>query len=86
MVSSIYNVNGINKKMENLPKEYLEVIPDMELLKEFLASNPETMIVLLDAMDQRDIRDLLSENGFSKELQRQLVIIFTEKRVSTCLR
>lgn len=72
--------------MENLPKEYLEVIPDMELLKEFLASNPETMIVLLDAMDQRDIRDLLSENGFSKELQRQLVIIFTEKRVSTCLR
>lgn len=38
--------------MENLPKEYLKSIPDMELLKDCLASKPETIIALLDAFEQ----------------------------------
>lgn len=79
IVSSTYNVNGINRKMENLPPEYLKAIPDMELLKDCLASKSETITALLDALEHRDIRTLLAEHGFTAESQKQLASIFTEK-------
>ena len=79
IVSSTYNVNGINRKMENLSKEYLKAIPDKELLKDCLASKPETITALLDALEHRNIRALLAEHGFFAESQKQLVSIFTEK-------
>lgn len=78
IVSSTYNANGINRKMANLPPEYLKAIPDMELLKDCLASKPETITALLDAMEHRDIQTLLAENGFPAESQKQLVFAFTE--------
>ena len=67
MVSSVYNTNGINKKLEALPEEYLRKLPDPELLKSCLVSEPETITALLDALDRRGIRERLAEHGFSSQ-------------------
>lgn len=72
IVSGIYNTNGINAKLANLPEEIRKRIPDPEILRECLASRPETIIALLDALEQRNIRSLLAENGFSEEKQERL--------------
>ena len=77
IVSSTYNTNGINAKLGSLPAEILRRIPDPEILRDCLASKPETIIALLDALEQRNIRALLAENGFSEERQRLLVKKFT---------
>lgn len=79
MVSSVYNTNGINKKLEALPEEYLSKLPDPELLKSCLASEPETITALLDALDRRGIRERLAEHGFSSQAQRSLAAKFTEE-------
>ena len=72
MVSNIYNTNGINKMLSNIPEAYLKMIPDMNLLKECFDSRPERMIELLEAFEERDIRGRLAENGFSAEKQEML--------------
>lgn len=77
IVSSTYNENGINRRMESLPPEVASSIPDMEALKKCLASNPETIRALLDAFEARDIRRCLTENGFDENAQRALVRAFT---------
>ena len=79
MVSNIYNTNGINKMLSNIPEAYLKMIPDMNLLKECFDSRPERMIELLEAFEERDIRGRLAENGFSAEKQEMLKAKFTEK-------
>ncbi len=77
IVSSTYNTNGINAKLGSLPEDILRRIPDPEILRDCLASKPETIIALLDALEQKDIRALLAENGFPEEKQRLLERIFT---------
>ena len=77
IVSSTYNTNGINAKLGSLPEDILRWIPDPEILRDCLASKPETIIALLDALEQKDIRALLAENGFPEEKQRLLERIFT---------
>ena len=77
IVSSTYNTNGINAKLGSLPAEILRRIPDPEILRDCLASKPEIIIALLDALEQRNIRALLAENGFSEEKQSLLVKKFT---------
>ena len=76
-VSSIYNSNGINKKMEKIPAELLKMIPDPEMLKVAMESRPETIIELLDKMDAEDIRKILDGGGFSITKQQQLKEMFT---------
>lgn len=79
MVSSTYNTNGINKKIENLPEEFKKGLPDPEFLKNSVASDPKTISSLLDEMEKRDLCHLLEENGFSMEDQQKLVLKFTEE-------
>lgn len=78
IVSATYNADGINKKLENLPPQMLAMVPDMQLLKDCFASKPETIQALLEAFEQRDIRQALAENGFSHESQELLQKKFTE--------
>lgn len=75
IVSSTYNTNGINKKIVNLPPEMLKMVPDMELLKDCFASKPETIIKLLDAFEELDVRAKLDEAGFTRAKQE----LFREK-------
>lgn len=78
MVSSLYNTNGINRKLQSLPPELLQRIPDRRILEECLASRPETILTLLDDMDARNFRELLAQAGFSAEKQKLLKETFTE--------
>ena len=77
IVSSTYNANGINKKLQSLPPEMLKLIPDMELFKSCMDSKPETIIALLEELEKRNIRKLLAEAGFSAAEQQELKEIFT---------
>ncbi len=78
MVSSTYNANGINRNLSSLPKELLDLIPDDVTMKQSLASDPETMALLLDAFDQKDIRRCLHTGGFTYEMQKELVQLITQ--------
>ncbi len=78
IVSSTYNTNGINKKLDFLPDAIMKMIPDITLLKSVFESRPETIIKLLDELDSRSIRSLLDKEGFSYERQSQLKAQFTE--------
>lgn len=78
IVSSTYNTNGINKMIENIPEQYLKMIPDMQLLRDCFASKPETIAALLDAFEEKGITGLLHQNGFTAEAQQQFVRKFTQ--------
>ncbi len=78
MVSGVYNENGINKSMESIPQELLELIPDKSVLEQSLASDPKTMRALLASFQERDICASLAGNGFSEEKQQMLRMALTE--------
>lgn len=79
MVSNTYNSNGINKKLSGLPESVMQMIPDMDVLKDLFASKPETMIQFLDELGGKDIRKVLNKSGFTGERQEILRELFTEK-------
>lgn len=79
MVSNTYNSNGINKKIANLPESVLRMLPDVKLLEGLVQSRPETMIQLLDEMDETDIRQCLEEAGFTRRQQEALKMMVTEE-------
>lgn len=78
IVSNTYNSNGINKKLANLPGSVLRMLPDVKLLEGLVQSRPETMIQLLDELDEKDIRRCLEEAGFTREQQEALKELITE--------
>lgn len=77
MVSSTYNARGINARLTALPPQMLQLIPDMELLKQCMDSRPETMARLLDDMDERDLPAALDGAGFSHAAQARFRERFT---------
>ncbi len=72
MVSNTYNTNGINQKMNAVPEDVLANIPDKTVLNKCFASDPETITVLLNAFEERNIRQCLQEQGFGGKKQREL--------------
>ena len=66
IVSSTYNANGINKMLDNIPEQYLKMIPDMQLLRDCFASKPETIAALLDAFEEDSVTELLDQRYFHK--------------------
>ena len=72
MVSSVYNTNGINRKIKAMPEEIRKLIPDPRLIDDCLDSKPETMMQLLCEMEAGDIRTALDKAGFSTACQKQL--------------
>jgi protein-tyrosine phosphatase len=78
IVSSIYNTNGVNKSMSTAFENIVNLFPDPSFLNECMASKPETIISLLDDMDDKNFKSLLSENGFGLEKQQELIAILVE--------
>lgn len=78
MVSNIYNSNGINKKLSSLPESVLKLVPDQSLLDDLIQSRPETMIQLLDEMEEKDLRRCLEEQGFTAQQQEAFKVLVTE--------
>ncbi|WP_310602330.1 tyrosine-protein phosphatase [Anaerosporobacter sp.] len=78
MVSSTYNTNGINKNFSSPPASMVSMFGDKEVLKDLFESKAETIISLLDAYKDRDIKELLGKNGFSKEKQEKLKEMFLQ--------
>ncbi len=78
MVSNTYNTNGINKSLDSMPKEILDLIPNKEAAQVCFASDPEMIIPLIDSFEERDIRQCLADNGFGRDKQEKLVDLMTE--------
>lgn len=75
MISRTLNTDGINRLIKNfpVPEEYLAAIPDlMERVKKVLDSAPETMNMLLDAFEERNLKTALEAHGFTEEKQKTL--------------
>ncbi len=79
MVSSVYNTNGVNKKMEDLVKSVMKTTSiDSDLLKRNMGSEPGTMRRLLNSFRKRDLRKALADNGFGEEKQKMIAELMTE--------
>ncbi len=77
IVSSTYNTNGVNKVMRTMLEKFVNLL-DPSTLNDCMASKPETIINLLDDMDDKNFKSLLSENGFDMEKQQKLIATFIE--------
>lgn len=78
MVSNTYNTHGVNKEISSIPKEFINIVENLEALKDMYNSDPETILRLLKAFDEKDISKLLDEKGFTKKDQEKLKTLFTK--------
>ncbi len=77
-ITGIYNEKEVDHLISSVPKELAPYMPDDETLRKSMDSAPKTMADLLDAFEERDIRNALSENGFGEEKQKELAGLMTD--------